>query len=338
MELVSTPVDDFGLLPSATITHHIVVQGVSIILDSSDTIRVGGTVLKAQPRALEFLRWVIRNEGQLKKPIPATKKRSHPSEFQVSEGHAIYVFALMARRKLSALLQKAGAGHEDIIERVFGRAYYIRPERYLIPHIEEEIREYVLLGQSVKFLSNGDILLNERRITLLSTHTRIFEILLESEGRICTWNHIATILYGENRKMWPKSKIIDVFIFRLRKELAEANNGQHHIETVWGRGYRIAVPHSVEKSVHPSLIADNAESVVTLDGKRITAKDLPEPELGMRWVASKKAIVVKLLQANMLTIEAVLQYYQDMSRFEVEDWVHQYEKLGMPGLKTMKDT
>ncbi|MGZ3315164.1 MAG: winged helix-turn-helix domain-containing protein, partial [Caulobacteraceae bacterium] len=37
-------------------------------------------------------------------------------------------------------------------------------------------------------------------------------------------------------------KIIDVFICKLRKKLASATNGQHHIETVWGRGYVLRDP------------------------------------------------------------------------------------------------
>ena len=35
----------------------------------------------------------------------------------------------------------------------------------------------------------------------------------------------------------PELKIIDVFICKLRKKLANASNGKNYIETVWGRGY-----------------------------------------------------------------------------------------------------
>ena len=35
----------------------------------------------------------------------------------------------------------------------------------------------------------------------------------------------------------PDLKIIDVFICKLRKKLAQATGGDHYIETVWGRGY-----------------------------------------------------------------------------------------------------
>ena len=35
----------------------------------------------------------------------------------------------------------------------------------------------------------------------------------------------------------PELKIIDVFVCKLRKKLAQATGGSHYIETVWGRGY-----------------------------------------------------------------------------------------------------
>jgi two-component system cell cycle response regulator CtrA len=35
----------------------------------------------------------------------------------------------------------------------------------------------------------------------------------------------------------PEVKIIDVFVCKLRKKLANASGGKHYIETVWGRGY-----------------------------------------------------------------------------------------------------
>ena len=34
----------------------------------------------------------------------------------------------------------------------------------------------------------------------------------------------------------PEIKIIDVFICKLRKKLANASNGKDYIKTVWGRG------------------------------------------------------------------------------------------------------
>ena len=41
----------------------------------------------------------------------------------------------------------------------------------------------------------------------------------------------------------PELKIIDVFICKLRKKLAQATGGENYIETVWGRGYVLRDPH-----------------------------------------------------------------------------------------------
>ena len=40
----------------------------------------------------------------------------------------------------------------------------------------------------------------------------------------------------------PDAKIIDVFICKLRKKLANASGGQDYIETVWGRAYALREP------------------------------------------------------------------------------------------------
>ncbi len=37
----------------------------------------------------------------------------------------------------------------------------------------------------------------------------------------------------------PETKIIDVFVCKLRKKLAQASGGKNYIETVWGRGYML---------------------------------------------------------------------------------------------------
>jgi two-component system cell cycle response regulator CtrA len=56
-------------------------------------------------------------------------------------------------------------------------------------------------------------------------------------------------LYGGKDE--PGLKIIEVFICRLRKKLAQATDGKHHIQTVWGRGYRLCFPAEMPAVPHP---------------------------------------------------------------------------------------
>jgi two-component system cell cycle response regulator CtrA len=46
----------------------------------------------------------------------------------------------------------------------------------------------------------------------------------------------------------PEVKIIDVFICKLRKKLANATGGSNYIETVWGRGYVLRDPEAAAKA------------------------------------------------------------------------------------------
>jgi DNA-binding response OmpR family regulator len=47
----------------------------------------------------------------------------------------------------------------------------------------------------------------------------------------------------------PEIKIIDVFICKLRKKLANASDGKDYIETVWGRGYVLREPSEDDRRI-----------------------------------------------------------------------------------------
>ena len=63
----------------------------------------------------------------------------------------------------------------------------------------------------------------------------ILELLSMRKGTTMTKEMILDHLYGGMDE--PELKIIDVFVCKLRKKLAQATGGNHYIETVWGRGY-----------------------------------------------------------------------------------------------------
>ena len=63
----------------------------------------------------------------------------------------------------------------------------------------------------------------------------ILELLSMRKGTTMTKEMILDHLYGGMDE--PELKIIDVFVCKLRKKLAQATGGNHYIETIWGRGY-----------------------------------------------------------------------------------------------------
>jgi len=69
---------------------------------------------------------------------------------------------------------------------------------------------------------------------------QLLELLALRKGSTLTKEVFLNHLYGGMDE--PEAKIIDVFICKLRKKLAEALGGERLIETIWGRGYMIRDP------------------------------------------------------------------------------------------------
>ena len=69
----------------------------------------------------------------------------------------------------------------------------------------------------------------------------MLELLSLRKGTTLTKEMFLNHLYGGMDE--PEQKIIDVFMCKLRKKLANASGGGNYIETMWGRGYRLRAPH-----------------------------------------------------------------------------------------------
>jgi two-component system cell cycle response regulator CtrA len=77
-------------------------------------------------------------------------------------------------------------------------------------------------------------------VHLTGKEYQMLELLSLRKGTTLTKEMFLNHLYGGMDE--PELKIIDVFICKLRKKLAEATAGQNYIETVWGRGYVLRDP------------------------------------------------------------------------------------------------
>jgi two-component system cell cycle response regulator CtrA len=83
-----------------------------------------------------------------------------------------------------------------------------------------------------------------RQVNLTGTEYKILAFLAQRQGSTLTKEMLLNHLYSGMDE--PAIKIIDVFICKLRRKLAEASGGRDYIETVWGRGYMLRKPHAVK--------------------------------------------------------------------------------------------
>jgi two-component system, cell cycle response regulator CtrA len=78
------------------------------------------------------------------------------------------------------------------------------------------------------------------RVRLTGKEYEILELLALRKGSTLTKEMFLSHLYSGMDE--PEIKIIDVFICKLRKKLANASGGKNYIETIWGRGYVLREP------------------------------------------------------------------------------------------------
>jgi DNA-binding response OmpR family regulator len=98
----------------------------------------------------------------------------------------------------------------------------------------------VRTGKLVVNLDQRLVLVDDHPVRLTGKEYDILELLVLHKGTPLTKAMIIDHLYGGIDE--PEVKIIDVFVCKLRKKLAQATGGSHYIETVWGRGYVLRDP------------------------------------------------------------------------------------------------
>ncbi len=106
------------------------------------------------------------------------------------------------------------------------------------------------MGQNSQFITNGSLALNvpegtfrlnKLPISLTRKQFLLLEKLMLCLGRTVTRAQIMNHLYGF--ETFPKSKIIDVMVCKLRTKLEEHGVDSSILKTVWGVGYRLEKVH-----------------------------------------------------------------------------------------------
>jgi two-component system, cell cycle response regulator CtrA len=156
------------------------------------------------------------------------------------------IMILSGSSEIETKVKTLGGGADDYMTKPFHK-------EELIARIHAVVRRSKGHAQSV--IRTGDILVNldaktvevsGNRVHLTGKEYEMLELLSLRKGTTLTKEMFLNHLYGGMDE--PELKIIDVFICKLRKKLAVAADGQHYIETVWGRGYVLRDPQEAMNS------------------------------------------------------------------------------------------
>ena len=133
-----------------------------------------------------------------------------------------------------------GTGADDYLTKPFDKEELLARIQAIVRRSQGHSQSIIKTGKLSVNLAASTVDVEGSPIHLTGKEYGILELLSLRKGTTLTKEMFLNHLYGGMDE--PELKIIDVFICKLRKKLADATDGDNYIETVWGRGYVLRDP------------------------------------------------------------------------------------------------
>ena len=149
------------------------------------------------------------------------------------------VMILSGSTETETKVRSLGGGADDYLTKPFNREELVARIHAVVRRSKGHAQSTIRTGDIVVNLDRKTVEVGGERVHLTGKEYQMLELLSLRKGTTLTKEMFLNHLYGGMDE--PELKIIDVFICKLRKKLKTAGR-DHHIETVWGRGYMLRDP------------------------------------------------------------------------------------------------
>jgi two-component system cell cycle response regulator CtrA len=149
------------------------------------------------------------------------------------------VLILSGLSRPQAKVKGLALGADDFLSKPFDHAELIARVQAVVRRSKGFSQPVLRVGGLQLSLDSREVTVEGRPVHLTGKEYAILELLVLRKGMVLTKEAFLNHLYGGMDE--PEMKIIDVFICKLRKKLAQAG-ADSLIGTVWGRGYMIREP------------------------------------------------------------------------------------------------
>jgi two-component system cell cycle response regulator CtrA len=159
------------------------------------------------------------------------------------------ILILSGLAELDYKIRGLGYGADDFLTKPFDRRELIARIQAIVRRSKGHSESVIRTGKLVVNLDTRSVEVDGKPLHLTGKEYGILELLSLRKGSTLTKDMFLNHLYGGMDE--PELKIIDVFVCKLRKKLAQATGGEHYIETVWGRGYVLRDPSEASVAAVP---------------------------------------------------------------------------------------
>jgi two-component system cell cycle response regulator CtrA len=147
------------------------------------------------------------------------------------------ILILSGNAVIESKIKALGLGADDYMTKPFNKDELVARLQAIVRRSNGHSGSVVVTGRLAVNLEQKTVDIGGVPLYLTEKEFHILELLSLRKGDTITKQMFLTHLYGGDDE--PESKIIDVFICKVRKKLAAAADGKSYIETIWGRGYQL---------------------------------------------------------------------------------------------------
>ena len=137
-------------------------------------------------------------------------------------------------------IQGFGFGADDYLIKPFQREELVARIHAIVRRSKGHAQSIIWTGKVAVNLDAKTVEVEGKTVHLTGKEYQMLELLSLRKGTTLTKEMFLNHLYGGMDE--PELKIIDVFICKLRKKIAQATDNENYIQTVWGRGYVLKDP------------------------------------------------------------------------------------------------